>query len=123
MKPEKPLATGSGDGPQPVRAAARRSGAPDAAAQQPQTPGSIEPMPLRPRPMMQNDLQPGKSRGRLGRDVQAKLGKTLQAYFDDVVKEGVPERFRLLLQEYDDRSETDRADDRKDDERQDKGLS
>jgi hypothetical protein len=55
----------------------------------------------KPRPPMQNETQTRKPRGRLGRDVQSKLGKTLQAYFDDVVKEGVPERFRHLLQQYD----------------------
>jgi hypothetical protein len=54
---------------------------------------------------MQNDTQTRKPRGRLGRDVQGKLGKTLQAYFDDVVKEGVPERFRQLLQQYDERKD------------------
>ena len=46
-----------------------------------------------------------KRRGRLGRDVQTKLGKTLQAYFDDVVKEGVPDRFKDLLQQYDERKD------------------
>jgi hypothetical protein len=60
---------------------------------------------LRPRPMMQTDLQTRKRRGRLGRDVQTKLGKTLQAYFDDVIKEGVPDRFKDLLQQYDERKD------------------
>jgi len=56
--------------------------------------------------MMQNDIETrSKRRGRLGRDVQTKLGKTLQAYFDDVVKEGVPDRFRELLQQYDERKD------------------
>ena len=48
---------------------------------------------------------PQKRRGRLGRDVQTKLGKTLQAYFDDVVKEGVPDRFKDLLQQFDERKD------------------
>lgn len=46
-----------------------------------------------------------KYRGRLGRDVQSKLGKTLQAYFDDVVKEGVPDRFEKLLKQFDERKD------------------
>ena len=46
--------------------------------------------------MMHNDIHTRKRRGRLGRDAQIKLGKTLQAYFDDVVKEGVPDRFKEL---------------------------
>jgi hypothetical protein len=54
---------------------------------------------------MQNEIQTRKRQGRLGRDVQSKLGKTLQAYFDDVVKEGVPDRFRELLQQFDERKE------------------
>jgi hypothetical protein len=55
--------------------------------------------------MMQNEIQTRRRHGRLGRDVQSKLGKTLQAYFDDVVKEGVPDRFRELLQQFDERKE------------------
>ena len=55
--------------------------------------------------MMQTDLQTRKRRGRLGRDVQTKLGKTLQAYFDDVIKEGVPVRFKDLLQQFEDRKD------------------
>jgi hypothetical protein len=50
---------------------------------------------------MQTEIHTRKPRGRLGRDVQTKLGKTLQAYFDDVVKEGVPERFKRLLDQFD----------------------
>ena len=62
--------------------------------------------PIKQRPMMENDIQTrSKRRGRLGRDVQSKLGKTLQAYFDDVVKEGVPDRFKDLLQQYDERKD------------------
>jgi hypothetical protein len=55
--------------------------------------------------MMQTDMQTRRRKGRLGRDVQTKLGKTLQAYFDDVVKEGVPDRFKELLQQYDERKD------------------
>jgi hypothetical protein len=38
-----------------------------------------------------------RSQGRLGRDVQAKIGNHLRAIYDDVVKEGVPDRFLDLL--------------------------
>jgi hypothetical protein len=55
---------------------------------------------------MQAELQQQRrTRGRLTRDVQNKLGKVLQNYFDDVVKQGVPDRFKELLQQYDDRNE------------------
>ncbi len=75
------------------------------AGQKPQGSGSVEQMPVRPSPTMHNEIQTRKRRGRLGRDAQVKLGKTLQAYFDDVVKEGVPDRFKQLLQEYEERKD------------------
>jgi len=34
---------------------------------------------------------------RLGRDVQARLGQQLRAMYDDVVSQGVPDRFSELL--------------------------
>jgi len=48
--------------------------------------------------MMQTDVQMRKSRGRLSRHVQNKLGETLHAMFDEIVKEGVPDRFSQLLE-------------------------
>jgi hypothetical protein len=54
---------------------------------------------------MQNEIHTRKRRGRLGRDAQAKLGKILHAYFDDVVKEGVPDRFNDLLRQFDERKD------------------
>ena len=41
------------------------------------------------------------SSGRLGRDVQNKIGQQLRAMYDDVVKEGVPDRFSDLLRQLD----------------------
>jgi predicted NAD-dependent protein-ADP-ribosyltransferase YbiA (DUF1768 family) len=38
---------------------------------------------------------------RLGRDVQGKIGQQLRAMYDDVVKEGVPDRFRDMLRQLD----------------------
>ena len=46
-----------------------------------------------------------KTRGRLDREVMQKLGKTLQAYFDDVRQQGVPDRFKELLQQLDERKD------------------
>jgi Anti-sigma factor NepR len=43
--------------------------------------------------------------GRLGRDVQAKIGNQLRALYDDIVQEGVPDRFVELLQRLDDKGE------------------
>jgi len=52
---------------------------------------------------METTSQPagGRPHGRLGRDVQAKIGHQLRAMYDDVVKEGVPERFVELLKRLD----------------------
>jgi hypothetical protein len=49
--------------------------------------------------MMQTDVQTRKARGRLSRHVQNKLGETLHAMFDQIVKEGVPDRFSKLLEQ------------------------
>ena len=43
--------------------------------------------------------------GRLGRDVQAKIGNQLRAIYDDVVQEGVPDRFVELLKRLDKKDE------------------
>ena len=44
---------------------------------------------------------PRKGRGRLNRATLSRLGKALDAYFEIVRKEGVPDRFRRLLDGYD----------------------
>ncbi len=43
-----------------------------------------------------------KSTAKLGRDIQAKLGQQLRAMYDDVVSQGVPDRFSDLLNKLDD---------------------
>ena len=50
---------------------------------------------------MRSEGQSRRGRGRLNRDTLNRLGKALEDYFDDVRKEGVPSRFRELLQQYD----------------------
>ncbi|HMK81976.1 MAG TPA: NepR family anti-sigma factor [Xanthobacteraceae bacterium] len=42
-----------------------------------------------------------KARGRLGRDVQSKIGQQLRAMYDNVVNEGVPDRFVEMLRRLD----------------------
>lgn len=44
----------------------------------------------------------------LGNDVQAKIGQHLRAMYDDVVRQGVPDRFMDLLAQLD-RPDADRA--------------
>ena len=46
---------------------------------------------------MQTETAPGKTEPSLGRDIQAKIGQQLRAMYDDVVKQGVPDRFSDLL--------------------------
>jgi hypothetical protein len=48
-----------------------------------------------------------RAEGRLGRDVQAKIGNQLRAIYDDVVQEGVPDRFVELLKRLDKKDERD----------------
>ena len=52
-----------------------------------------------------NALALGRGRGRLTRETLNKLGKVLEAHFDDVRNQGVPDRFKDLLQQYDDRKD------------------
>lgn len=54
---------------------------------------------------MQIESNLRKSRGRLNREVMNRLGKTLEAYYDDVRKEGVPDRFRELLEQLEGRQD------------------
>jgi len=54
---------------------------------------------------MQTDVNMRKAKVRLGRDVQSKLGQQLRAVYDDVVSQGVPDRFSDLLQQLDDRKD------------------
>jgi hypothetical protein len=61
--------------------------------------------PLRPEATMHMETQLRKARGRLNRETMNRLGKTLEAYYDDVRKEGVPDRFKLLLQQLEDRQD------------------
>jgi hypothetical protein len=49
--------------------------------------------------------KPGKPDARLGRDVQTKIGQQLRAIYDEVVSEGVPDRFSDLLRKLDKKSD------------------
>lgn len=42
-----------------------------------------------------------KPSAKLSRDIQAKLGQQLRAVYDDVVNQGVPDRFAALLDQLD----------------------
>jgi len=50
---------------------------------------------------MHTDVPTLKVGGRLSREDQRRLGDILQRVYDDVVRQGVPDRFRTLLGELD----------------------
>ena len=52
-------------------------------------------------PPMQMDHSPEKTNSGLNREIQAKIGQQLRAMFDEVVQEGVPDRFADLLRQLD----------------------
>ena len=54
-----------------------------------------------PRSQMDAGATPGKTDAKLGRDIQAKIGQQLRALYDDVVNQGVPDRFTDLLNRLD----------------------
>jgi len=44
----------------------------------------------------------------LGRDIQSKIGEQLRAMYDDVVSQGVPDRFADLLRRLDQKGDGER---------------
>jgi hypothetical protein len=75
--------------------------------------------------MMDTEVQSrsNRRRGRLSRDAMSKLGEVLEAYFDDVRKEGVPDRFARLLEKYDERNDKPATTNESSEERNDKGST
>jgi Anti-sigma factor NepR len=57
---------------------------------------------------MQTETTQRKPRGRLGRDVQNKIGQQLRAMYDDVVSDGVPDRFVDMLRKLDEQENGDK---------------
>jgi hypothetical protein len=49
--------------------------------------------------MMQTEAPAKKPGGRLSREDQRRLGDILQRVYDDVLRQGVPDRFKNLLDE------------------------
>jgi hypothetical protein len=54
---------------------------------------------------MQTEVTQRKARGRLGRDVQSKIGQQLRAMYDDVISAGVPDRFTEMLRQLDEQKD------------------
>lgn len=47
------------------------------------------------------EVASSKTKATIGRDVQSKIGEQLRAMYDDVVSQGVPDRFADLLKQLD----------------------
>lgn len=60
-----------------------------------------DPKSSNPRPPMEAGSTPNKAEAKLGRDIQAKIGQQLRALYDEVVNQGVPDRFADLLKRLD----------------------
>ena len=58
---------------------------------------------------MHTDAPTRRSAGRLSREDQRRLGDILQRVYDDVVRQGVPDRFRTLLDELDQSGEQEQS--------------
>jgi Anti-sigma factor NepR len=67
--------------------------------QQPESPGAKARRPE----AMHTDAQARKAGGRLSREDQRRLGDILQRVYDDVLHQGVPDRFKELLTELEER--------------------
>jgi hypothetical protein len=55
--------------------------------------------------MAKAEFGPVNSEATLGRDVQTKIGEQLRAMYDDVVSQGVPDRFSDLLRRLDNKDD------------------
>jgi len=69
---------------------------PGAAKQQPVPAGKTENA-AGPDKTMHTEVQTRRPRGRLSREDQRRLGDVLQRVYDDVVQQGVPDRFKTLI--------------------------
>jgi Anti-sigma factor NepR len=67
--------------------------------------GAGEQRRMRPDMTMHTDIRRRSARGKLSREALLKLGKTLVDYYDDIRKEGVPDRFKDILQKFDERKD------------------
>ena len=56
---------------------------------------------------MNRSMTPGHTDATLGREIQHKIGEQLRAQYDEVVSQGIPDRFAELLRRLEDRSAGD----------------
>ena len=73
---------------------------PGSSKREPGPQGTTEQRP-RPETPMHMEINSRKARGRLSREDQRRLGDILQKVYDDVLQQGVPDRFKDLIQRID----------------------
>jgi len=66
--------------------------------------------PLEPEATMHTQAAMRKPGGRLSREDQRRLGDILQRVYDDVVRQGVPDRFKNLMDELEEDARSGEAD-------------
>src|SRR5262245_42297096 len=64
-------------------------------------PDAMQPKPPRSEATMHTDAQVRKAGGRLSREDQRRLGDILQRVYDEVLRQGGPERIKSLLDQVD----------------------
>ena len=104
MKEHKPLRPGPEEESMPHPSPQDSSRTRESAALEPPS-GTIQQLPVRPAQVMQNEMRTRKARGRLSRETLDKLGKVLEGFYADVRKEGVPDKFKDLLRQYEERKD------------------
>jgi hypothetical protein len=102
IQEERAAGTKNMNAEKPLRSTApgHKPGRPESKAQESQAH-----KPHRPEATMHTDAPVRKAGGRLSREDQRRLGDILQRAYDDVVRQGVPDRFKDLLNELDDTRE------------------
>jgi hypothetical protein len=119
MKENKPLRTEMADQNSPrAEQADERNGTGKPGLSAPLRLDMVKRRTARPELAMSTATNRSKQRGKLSRDALVRIGSVLEAYFDDVRNEGVPDRFKQILE----RDEA-KGSERRDDERKDKGTS
>jgi anti-sigma factor NepR-like protein len=109
MPEQKPFKLGSLQQDLPRSGSAEGKNGLDKPADDKGRPRVVDHKPFRPGLAMHSDMQTRKARGRLSRETMNKLGKVLEAYFDDARNQPVPDRLRDLLQQVDDRLDPDQG--------------
>ena len=102
MKEHKPLPPGPDEENMPHPLPQHRTN--ESAGQGSQS-GTIQQMPVKPAQVMKNEMRTRRTRGRLSRETMDKLGKVLEGFYADVRKQGVPDKFKDLLRQYEERKD------------------